>query len=163
MGRYKKIFICMLLIIISVGAVVTAIYFKPITRFVAVKFWEAMFAPRHQTSYGYVGKDTVYVLGNGKFQILNIVGVHTLIMHRDGEPGTETLLDGISKYKKVNECLYIVSRQGYGVVNGNTNKCKLRITFPKSERVEDEHIQYLESYDDFSADEKMVFDGLKQF
>ena len=99
-------------------------------------------------------------------------------MYREDDLGTETLLRRVSKYKKVKGTLYIISDDGYGVVEGNTNQCKLYITVPKDEFiksygfdsegqmhtvsafVEDEHIQYLESFDDFSDNEKKVFDKL---
>ena len=174
----KKIIICILLFIVLAGIIIAAINFKFITNFVTIKFWEEMFKVRRHTEYGDVGRDTVYVLGNGKFQILNTAGKRGLIMYREDDLGTETLLRRVSKYKKVKGTLYIISDDGYGVVEGNTNQCKLYITVPKDEFiksygfdsegqmhtvsafVEDEHIQYLESFDDFSDNEKKVFDKL---
>jgi len=175
----KKIIASLLLVIAIVGVILVAINYKSITQFVSIKFWEEVFKTRQHTAYGDIGRDTVCVVGNGKFQILNTAGNRGLIMYRDDDLGIETLLDRVSKYKKVKGNLYVISDEGYGFVDSKTNQCKLYITVPKDEFikfygfdsegqmhtvsafVEDEHIQYLESFNDFSENEKKIFDKLR--
>lgn len=174
----KKVIACLLLFITLVGTIITVINFKSITHFVAIKFWEEFFKVRQHTSYGDVGRDTVYVLGDGKFQILSTANSRDLIMYRDDDLVIKTLLRRVSKYKKIKGNLYIISDEGYGIVDGNTSRCKLYITVPKDEFitgcgidsegnehtisafVEDEHVQYLKSFDDFSEHEKKIFEKL---
>ena len=166
----KRIVIPILIAVLLVGLVCSMLYFKPITTF----FTEPFGVNKHM-EYGSVGRDTVYVLGNGKFQILNTAGDRNLIMYRDDDGTIETLLRRVSKYKKVKGSLYVIGDTGYGVVDGKTNTCKLFITVPKDEFigmyntdsegnvhttsafVEDEHVQYIESFDDFSENEKKIF------
>ena len=173
----KKFIVYLLLFITLAGIIIIVINLKTITHFVAIEFWEEFFKVRQHTAYGDVGRDTVYVLGNGKFQICNTGNSRSFIMYRD-DLIVETLLRRVSKYKKVKGVLYIISDEGYGIVDGNTNRCKLYITVPKDEFIKgygfdsegnmhttsafvtDEHIQYLESFDDFSENEKNVFNKL---
>jgi|GEM_PF-1492697 len=167
MKRFEKL---MIVFVVLARIILSIFYFEAITTF----FTEPFGVNKHM-EYGSVGRDTVYVLGNGKFQISNTAGARDLIMYRDDDGTIETLLRRVSKYKKVKGSLYVIGDTGYGVVDGKTNTCKLFITVPKDEFigmystdsegnvhitsafVEDEHVQYIESFDDFSENEKKIF------
>lgn len=174
MKRIKYLLTCVILI----GTVIIVFSFKPVTQFFTVMFWEEMFKIRQNTEYGAIGRDTVCVIGNGKFQIIK-TSEKNLIMYSDDNTFTEVLLRKVSKHKIKHGFLYIISDDGYGIVDGNTNLCRLYITVPKDEfiqgygsdskgniytisaLVKDKHVQYLDSLDDFSENEKNVFDKMR--
>jgi hypothetical protein len=117
------------------------------------------------------GKDTVLIWNNmyeiGHFSDGNHLSIQT-------ENISDNILEKISKYKVRKKKLYIKSEEGYAVIDEN-NICRVFITVPAddfvngysedeygnrtyiSRFIEDEHIIYLESYDDFSEDERKIF------
>lgn len=182
----KKPIIIAVLSIFLIGVItVMSLNFKSISTVASDKFWgflakqfEKEEKERNESKYGDIGRDTVYVLSDGKFQILNFPSGRDFIMYHDNQV-IKTLLRRVSKYKKAKKKLYIISEEGYGIADGNTNKCKLFITVPIDEFirgygvdsegnkhviskfVEDENVQYLESFDDFTDEEKEIFEKMK--
>ena len=76
----------------------------------------------------------------------------------------DILLAFVNKYKKKNDKFYVYSEEGYCVVDINKNTANLLITVEKqyySNLVgENEAVTYLLSYDDFSNEDKKVFDKM---
>ena len=111
-----------------------------------------------------LGKDTVYVVGNGKFCLgKTSVGID-LSMH-NGNGQTGVVLAYVNKYKKKKDKLYVYADEGYCIVDEVENVAKVLITVQEqyfSNLVgEDESITYLSSYDEFTEEEKTVFEALR--
>lgn len=123
-----------------------------------------------------IGKDTMLVW-NDKYVLYHQAGNDTLcIHHSDGI--NESIIGKVRDYKKKSGSLYIVSDEGYVVIDDN-NLCRVYITVPKEEFVrgyaedesgtrtyfskfiEDENIQYLDSFESFSEDEQKMLTKLK--
>ena len=114
------------------------------------------------------GRDTVAFVGNGKFQIGNFGKNKALAMNYAKNTLVETLLSGVESHKKIKNLLFVVSSEGYAVVDGDSNTCRLVITVEKQQiaRFEDseenKNITILESYDLFNDYEKKVFEEIMQ-
>lgn len=120
------------------------------------------------------GKDTVLVWNN-----LYEIGHFSDGKHLSIKTGdiNDNILEKIYSYKVSKNKLYICSEEGYAVIDDN-NFCKVFVTVPAvnfvngysedeygnrlyiSRFVEDEHIMYLENYDDFSENERKMFNRL---
>ena len=111
------------------------------------------------------GKDTVCIVGNGKFSLWKtITGIHLSMHTSEYETNEDVLLSFVNNYKKKNNKLYVYSDEGYCVVDIKSNTAKVLITVEKqyfSNLVgENEAVTYLSSYDDFSDEDKKVFEKL---
>ena len=91
---------------------------------------------------------------------------------------SDVILQKVLKHKVKKKKLYITSDEGYAVIDKN-NLCRVYITIPEKEfveeyskdsqgnliyrsrRIEDEHIQYLSDFDEFSEEEKAILNKLK--
>lgn len=89
----------------------------------------------------------------------------------------EIVLEKITVHKIVKESLYIISNEGYAVIN-KANLCKVYVIVPENEFVngysvdeqgnkigysrfiENEHVQYLDKYNEFSTEEQEIFANL---
>lgn len=79
---------------------------------------------------GRVGRDTRYVVGNGMVQISHINGKDILQLYHTNTHAY-SLLDSVTSYKSNDNDLYVISDEGYGVVDKETYKCKLLIFNPE--------------------------------
>ena len=88
-------------------------------------------------------------------------------------------MNPLSLNKKKKGILYILSDEGYVVIDDN-NLCRMHITIPNEEFVsgyyedesgmrtyisrfiDDANIKYLESFNDFSKDEQKIFEKMKK-
>ena len=122
------------------------------------------------------GKDTILVWEN-MYEIGHYSDGNHLEIALDGT--FETILENVTIHKIVSETLYIISDEGYAVIN-KSNLCKVYIIVPKNEFVngysvdkqgnqidysrfiENEHVQYLAQYNEFSMEEQEVFTNLKE-
>lgn len=129
--------------------------------------------------YGRPGKDTVYWIGDGKFQLLKSVDDRELCMY-DENKMLRTLLKDVVDYKVKEKLLYVISAEGYGIIDESENICRLFIVVEDSQYIsgwsEDEegnrkyisrylndtHITYLKSYDEFSGNERAIFERMKK-
>lgn len=119
--------------------------------------------------YNSDGRDTIFILGNGKFTIGEVENptaagnMKVLTMYYDNKPMEDTLLSYVNKYKKKGDLLYVTSEEGYAIVDGKSNTCKLLVTVEKqwayrpSDPTEDKNITNLNSYDEFTQQEQDVF------
>lgn len=108
-----------------------------------------------------VGKDTVKVAGNGKFQIGKFPDSLKLYMY-DENNNIKIIVDEVKSYKKIKNSLYVIGDEGktYSKIDGETNICKLYSTTIKKKLVGLENanlVYYLESFDEFTENEKEVF------
>ena len=180
------IIVIVVLSIFLIGAItVVGMNYKSISTTVSDKFWKFLTEQfdreeeaRQKSKYGSIGKDTIIALGDGKFQIGKFADDKVFVMYNENQT-IESLLCKISKYKENNGKLYVISDEGYGIADGKTNTCKLFISVPSeqftngytidSEGIQhpisrfsnDEHIEYLKSYEEFSNEEKSVFKKMK--
>ena len=111
------------------------------------------------------GKDTVYIVGDGKFSLgKTTAGTHLSMHTSEYDTNDDVLLAFVNKYKKKNDKFYVYSDEGYCVVDIKKNTANLLITVEKqyySNLVgENEAVTYLLSYDDFSSEDKKVFDKM---
>ena len=172
--------------ILLVTGVVMVFNVKTISKDISNVFWNVVGSQldKEETKwkdspYGRPGKDTVYWIGNGKFQILESAGDRVLCVY-DKTKVLHTLLKNELDYKVKKNFLYVISAEGYGIINEKENTCRLFITVEDSQYIsgwsEDEagirkyisrylndtHITYLESYDEFSSNEKAIFESMKK-
>ena len=108
------------------------------------------------------GKDTVYIVGDGKFSLgKTTTGIHLSMHTSEYDTNDDILLAFVNKYKKKNDKFYVYSDEGYCVIDIKKNTANLLITVEKqyySNLVgENEAVTYLLSYDDFSNEDKKVF------
>ena len=115
------------------------------------------------------GKDTVLIWGE-MYEIGHYSdGDHLSIKNKDAS--LTNILKKIKKHKVSHEALYIVSEEGFGIIDKN-NFCRVYITVPKEEfvsgyyidaegnqenisrYVENIHIQYLADFNEFSIEEQ---------
>lgn len=111
------------------------------------------------------GKDTVCVVGNGKFSLgKTTAGIDLMMFTNEYDTDYGVLLAFVNNYKKKNNKLYVYSDEGYCVVDIKSNTAKVLITVEKQYFFnlvgENEAVTYLSSYDDFSAEDKKVFEKL---
>ena len=111
------------------------------------------------------GKDTVCIVGDGKFYMVKTSeGVRFSMHTNDYDTDHDVLLAFVNNYKKINNKLYVYSDEGYCVVDIKSNTAKLLITVEEQYyndlESEYEAITFLSSYDDFSAEDKKVFEKL---
>ena len=86
------------------------------------------------------GKDTVCIVGDGKFYMVKTIEGVRLSMHTsEYDTNADVLLAFVNSYKKKNDKLYIYSDEGYCVVDIKNNTAKLLIT------VEEQYYNDLES------------------
>ena len=140
-------------------------------------FWDELFKTRAETEYGSVGRDTLLLFCEGKFQILRQGDGKELVVFRRKKCGiADVLLRNVNKYKTQNEVLYLTSGEGFGIIDATSCICRLYITVPEEEfvsgyyvdmagekhtisrKIESDAVEYLESYDEFTIDERGVFD-----
>lgn len=119
--------------------------------------------------YSKTGRDSCAYVGDGKFEIGKFGDNTALIMNYDDKLLSTTLLSYVEIYKKEDNKLYVISREGYAVVDGNDNTSKLCVIVDKQHydapttegHPEDEHrIIVLNSYDEFDSSEKESFEKL---
>lgn len=145
----------------------------------AIRFWNDFFNVRTETEYGSVGKDTVLLFCDGKFQIIRQSDTKVLVMFREKSNIPDLLLSGIIDYRIKKNELFVKSKEGYGTIYKESRMCRLYIIVPDDEfidgyyvdadgeshttsrRIETDNVEYLKSYDDFTTDEKKVFEKMK--
>lgn len=111
------------------------------------------------------GKDTV-LIWRDKYDICKSSGTRLLMIYIDGD--TQMVLDKVKDYDIDKKTLYVLSDDGYAVID-NENNCRVFIFTPKEEleystqhygSIEDEHVKYLSSYEEFLESERKVFERL---
>ena len=112
------------------------------------------------------GKDTV-LIWKDKYDIATSVNGASLDIYIDGDE--QMVLDKVKNHTVVSETLYVLSDDGYAVIDSENN-CRVFISTPKEVleyssqhygSIEDDHIKYLSNYEDFSDEERSIFDKLK--
>ncbi len=145
----------------AVSVLIIIICFKPKAEKFAYVLYEQFFEERQSEKYGGVGKDTIYVFGDGKFQIMKLDYSKDLIMHYDDGKSEVSIISLITKYEEKGGKLYVMSELGYGVVGKKENRCRIYIKSSAKDSVKrlenDESVKYLESYNDFSEEEQEIF------
>ena len=111
------------------------------------------------------GKDTV-LIWRDKYDICKSSGTRLLMIYIDGD--TQMVLDKVKDYDVDKKTLYVLSDDGYAVID-NENNCRVFIFTPKEDleystqhygSIEDEHVKYLSSYEEFLESERKVFERL---
>ena len=121
------------------------------------------------------GKDTILIWEN-MYVIGHYFDSNYLTIERNGI--SDTILEKVKNYKVKKKKLYVLSEEGYAIID-KENTCRVFITVSKddfvngfstdldetqhpiSRFINDEHIQYLNSYSDFATDEKEIFKKLE--
>ena len=159
--------------------------FKPLFKLSSKSFWNLVvtqFDKEEQERQQKIekgdivsGKDTILIWGN-MYEIGHYSDSNHLEMHTNGL--SETILKKITIHKVIKKKLYIISEEGYAVINED-NLCKVYVTVPEkefvngysvdeqgnksyySQYIKNGHIQYLLAFNEFSEDEQKNFDKLK--
>ena len=124
-----------------------------------------------------IGKDTMLVW-HDKYVLYHQAENDTLCIHYE-DGNEESVIGKVTQYKKKKGILYILSDEGYVVIDEN-NFCRVYIAIPKEEFVsgyyedengkrtyisrfiDDTNIKYLESFNDFSEDEQKIFKKMEK-
>lgn len=123
--------------------------------FLLVEFEEAE-KEREASKYGWsIGKDTIISLGEGKFSIEKCHNYKVLSVAKE-DKSSDTVLEYVSKYKKIAEKLYVISEFGVCVIDEKTNLCRV-LLLVQGKEILDEDITYLSSFEEFSKDEQKCF------
>lgn len=121
------------------------------------------------------GKDTVLIWEN-----MYVIGHYYDSNHLNMEVNgvSNIILEKVKKHKVKKKKLYILSEEGYAIID-KSNICRVFVTIPKedfvngysidnegikhpiSRFVNDKHVQYLSSYDNFAMEEKEVFEKME--
>ncbi|GMK41200.1 hypothetical protein PCCS19_42560 [Paenibacillus sp. CCS19] len=105
------------------------------------------------------GKDTVVIVGDGKFQIGKFPDSLKLEMFESSQQMV-ILEEKVKQYKKSGQNLYVIGeKNAYYVVDGTSNTCKIYIGSDQSDI--DAVITYLKDYDEFSEKEQAMFDEMQ--
>ena len=111
------------------------------------------------------GKDTE-LIWHDKYDICKSSSTKLLMIYIDGD--TQVVLDKVKDFDIYKKTLYVLSDDGYAVID-NKNNCRVFIFKPKDEleystqhygSIDDEHIRYLSSYEEFSKSEREIFERL---
>lgn len=126
---------------------------------------EAEREKRIETGLPVRGKDTV-LAWQDKYDICKSSSTKLLMIYIDGD--TQVVLDKVKDFDIYKRTLYVLSDDGYAVID-NKNNCRVYIFTPKEEleystqhygSIDDEHIRYLSSYEEFSKSEREIFERL---
>lgn len=171
-------------IITVVSIILIALSIKPILKYTSNIFWglirnqfdkeEAKRMEKIENREIIRGKDTILIWGNvyviGHYSDGNHLSIETKDVN-------ETILKKVVKYHEKKGKLYIVSDEGYAVIDKN-NLCRVFITVANEEfvngytedvegnrtyisrKIESTNIEYLSEYEFFSAEEKDVFEKM---
>ncbi|MCD8238010.1 MAG: hypothetical protein LUC92_01550 [Clostridiales bacterium] len=123
-----------------------------------------------KNEYGRVGRDTVEVIGNGKYKIAHVADATSLIMSYE-DVGQITLIKNVVDYKSNDGVFYVYGEEGYGVINIENNTSKIYITdeayLTEREKYfyKDEYTEYvaeLSDFLDFSTAERKILSELEE-
>jgi len=121
------------------------------------------------------GKDTILIWGN-MYEIGHFSDGDRLTIETSDTDGT--ILEKVLMHKKKNSKLYVISGEGYAVIDHN-NLCRVFIAIDDerytngytededgkrvyiSRKIECSNIKYLSKYEDFSEEEQKVFRKMK--
>ena len=123
------------------------------------------------------GKDTVLIWKN-TYEIWNHMGEkHLSVIVNREKYLFENVIEKITDYKVAGKLLYIISQEGYAVIDSE-NLCRVFITVDKDEfikgytidkdgnkvtisrYIKNDYIKYLDSYDEFTNEDKTVFKSM---
>ncbi len=113
------------------------------------------------------GNDTA-LIWRDKYDITVSASGASLDIYIDGDE--QVVLDKVKEFDIDKKTLYVLSADGCAVID-NENNCRVFVFTPKEVLehsgqnygfIEDEHIRYLSSYQEFSDSEKEIFDKLKK-
>lgn len=106
-------------------------------------------AKRHEVVRG---RDTVFIW-NKHYEIWNHLGENHFGIEIDD--ANDNILRIVSLYEAYNDKFYVVSADGYAVVDRN-NYCRVFL-LTDTDEVESKYIEYLTSYEEFSEEDKKHF------
>lgn len=168
---------CILLSAMGIIILIIAFNIKPIMRYTSEFFWdfvceqldkeEAERQKRIEAGLPIRGKDTA-LIWRDKYDICKSSNTKLLMIYIDGDE--QVVLDKVKDFDVYNKTLYVLSDDGYAVID-NENNCRVFIFTPKEEleytsqhygSIEDEHIKYLSSYEEFSKNEREIFEKLSK-
>lgn len=119
---------------------------------------------RKEAGLPVAGRDT-HLIWHDKYTITKYSDVIILEFYANNE--RYRLLHKISDFKVKNDKLYVLSEEGYAVID-EKNICKIFINNIKESHyvetdisVKDNHLQYLSTFNEFSKEEKKTFKKLE--
>lgn len=106
------------------------------------------------------GRDTILIWGN-LYEIGHYYDGNDLTL--EGQEVSGCILENIKEYKVKGDKLYVISDDGYATID-RENICRVYMTEGEqiSEKIEIEKILYLNSYEEFSNEEKKVFEKMSR-
>lgn len=172
----KKVLVILSVILSLI--LITALYIKQrnIANFFGISLENISFKMPQTKQYGDIGKDTKFVLGDGKFQLVHTYDKYFDFIMKYDESQGDIILKDCLQYKHIGDYLYVFSKtEGYAVVDQKSNLCRVYIIVSPeqftngytidsagikhtiSRFVNDEHIQYVSDFNVFSEEEQEIF------
>ena len=126
--------------------------------------------------YPSYGRDTRWIIGDGKFQILDVNGNTALGIFPPNSSANKGMFQMLlanltsKNYRAIGNIVYIASKtDGYAEIDGKTDICRIfqftnasvKQYYQWPELVNDPSIVYLSSFNDFTSDEQKVLQSLK--
>ena len=171
-------------IIIVISIILIALSIKPILNYTSNIFWSFISNQLDKEETERMEKIENGEIVRGKDTILIWENMYVIGRYSDGsylsietKDVNETILKKVVKHQKKKEKLYIVSDEGYAVIDKN-NLCRVFITVADEEfvngytedadgnrtyisrKIESTNIEYLSEYELFSTEEKDVFEKM---
>ncbi len=159
-----------LIIVSSILILVIACNIKPILHYTSELFWDIVCEQlnreeaerERKTSNGELvrGRDTILIWGN-LYEIGHYYDGNDLTL--EGQNVSGCILENIKDHKVKGDKLYVISDEGYATID-TENICKVCVGEGEqiSQKIEFEKILYLNSYDEFSNEEKKVFEKMSK-
>lgn len=141
---------------------------KPIRRVISKNFWEFIIEQmdkeeeqrQKDIENGEIirGKDTIIIWGD-TFELLHSYKDIHLSVKRNVSKNqyiSDTILEKIKNYKINHGKLYIVSDDGFAILDENNN-CRIYIYSDYDNFIQNDKLKYLYSFSDFSEEEQKMF------
>ena len=161
MKKYIIVFILFLLLLFVISKPIYNMITNEIIDYIAIQFEKKEVKRAEKIANGDIvrGKDTVLIWKN-KYDITKHMGEKALDIYINGS--SYQIVDKITKYRVVNDKLYIVSEEGYVIIDEN-KKSRVFITVPENEYEKNfsddtadvlDYITYLSDFQFFSEEEQ---------
>ena len=171
----KKILIITLSVVIYISSLIFVMIKFDIPQRAVEFFWEKISFELSREGTERFAKacydtDVLYLWEDGTFFISEYRGDKMLsIVITVGEYGNSKLdkvFIGVSEYKKKNGKFYVIADEGYAVIDKN-NICRAFVieecdSYRRDKHIENERVIYLKTKDDFSKEERAIFDKMEK-
>lgn len=107
------------------------------------------------------GKDTIIIWGDTFELFHSYKDIHLCVKRNIAKNQyiSDTILERIKNYRIKHGKLYIVSDDGFAILNENNN-CRIYINTDYKNFIQNDKVKYMSSFNDFSEDEQKIFNNM---